>query len=566
MSAAAKLSSALRWRLNATRRLWRSGGAAGSGFVAPEIFDSIARGALDAPLRPVRAGSEAVRIKGWALFPAAPTSRVELWADGRPLGRARLGIPRPDIARMSENPLAGTCGFELTVGIEDPGGGEGPAVRAVATSATGERHELPAVALQPAVPAAGPALARPPARTPAGGGGRGLKLLVFTHQLNLGGAQLYLLDLLRELTARGAVEATMVSAIDGVVRRDLEAIGIPVHISSLVPHDDISSHVGRVEELAAWASGRGFELALVNTATALAFPGAEVAAELGIPAVWTIHESFPAAVLWGDLSPAVRERAEAALRGAAAAIFEAEATRRLYQPKLGEGRGAMLPYGLDLEPIDAARADFDRGEARRRAGIPADAEVVLCVGTIEPRKAQLPLAQAFNLVADRHPRARLVLVGGRDDDDSKAVRDYLAATRSGERIELIPITPDVQSWYALADLLVCASDVESLPRTVLEAMAFETPVLATNVFGLPELIEDGVSGWLCEPGDVTALAAALDRALSSSAAERQAIGRTARKLVETRHSLERYGREVAALLERVAAGRPPEAPAHAPAG
>jgi glycosyltransferase involved in cell wall biosynthesis len=539
---------------------------AGSSFVAPEIFDSIARGALDAPLQPVRAGSEAVRIKGWALFPSGPTARIELWAGERPLGRARLGMPRPDIERMSENPLAGTSGFELTVGIDVPAGADRPLVRAVATGALGERHELPPVPLRPAAPEREPSIAPPPAQTPRSPGGRGLKLVVFTHQLNLGGAQLYLLDLLRETTASGAVEATVVSAIDGVVRRDLEALGIPVHISSLVPHDDVSSHVGRVEELTAWASGRGFEIALVNTATALAFPGAEVAAELGIPAVWTIHESFPAAVLWGDLSPEVRERAEAALAGAAAAIFEAEATRRLYEPKLGENRGVMLPYGLDLTPIDAARDGFDRGQARRKAGIPEDAEVVLCVGTIEPRKAQLPLAQAFNLIADRHPRARLVLVGGRDDDDSKALAHYIATTESGALIELIPITPDVQSWYALADLLVCASDVESLPRTVLEAMAFETPVLATDVFGLPELIEDGVSGWLCEPGDVTALAAGLDRALGSSAAERQAIGQTARQLVANRHSLERYGREVATLLEQVAAGRPPEAPTHAPAG
>ena len=51
----------------------------------------------------------------------------------------------------------------------------------------------------------------------------------------------------------------------------------------------------------------------------------------------------------------------------------------------------------------------------------------------------------------------------------------------------------------MSDLLVCASDVESLPRTVLEAMAWELPVLATAVYGLPELIEDGETGWLCRP-------------------------------------------------------------------
>ena len=65
----------------------------------------------------------------------------------------------------------------------------------------------------------------------------------------------------------------------------------------------------------------------------------------------------------------------------------------------------MLPYGLDLAPIDAGREHFDPAAARREAGIPEDAELVICVGTVEPRKAQLPLAQAFELIAESHPDA-----------------------------------------------------------------------------------------------------------------------------------------------------------------
>ena len=129
------------------------------------------------------------------------------------------------------------------------------------------------------------------------------------------------------------------------------------------------------------------------------------------------------------------------------------------------------------------------------------------------------------------------------------------------------MTPDVQPWFGIADMLICPSDIESMPRTVLEAMAWETPVLATGIFGLPELIEDGESGWLCEPRDLAALVAALDRALSSSPEERRRVGRAGRALVESRHSLEDYGRQVADLLEAIAGGPRVEslvdaAPAH----
>jgi D-inositol-3-phosphate glycosyltransferase len=558
------LWAALLWRLRATRRVWSLGVTPSMPMLPPGPLGGGAQGQIDEPRPGAEPHRETLYVRGWALFPSGPPAQLELWLGGQPLGRARVGLPRPDIEGRTGDPLAGVSGFDLMADLSrlDLTPGEAT-LRAVATNPNGEQLELPLVAIE--IPAGGiegddedDELAPPAARTPKPDRGGGRQVLVCTHQLNLGGAQLYLLDLLRQLVEEGSIRPTVVSALDGILREQLEELGIPVHISSLVPLDDLSSHIGRVEELTAWMDGRDFEAVFVNTATAFAFPGAEAAADLGIPAVWAIHESFPPAVLWSNLHPQIRRRAESALDEAALAIFEADATRRLFEPPLREGRGVVLPYGLDFGPIDAARAAFDRAAARREAGIPEDAEVILCVGTIEPRKAQLPLAQAFGSIAAAHPRARLVFVGARDDQDSEALADFVAASGLGDRVELVPVTPDVHPWYQLADLLVCASDIESLPRTVLEAMAFETPVLATNVFGLPELIDDGETGWLCEPRDMPALAAALDRALNSSPEERRRIGRASRELVVSRHDLETYGRKVAKLLNQVANGKASE--------
>jgi glycosyltransferase involved in cell wall biosynthesis len=115
------------------------------------------------------------------------------------------------------------------------------------------------------------------------------------------------------------------------------------------------------------------------------------------------------------------------------------------------------------------------------------------------------------------------------------------------------MTPDVQDWYGISDLLVCASDIESLPRAVLEAMAWELPVLATSIFGLPELIADGETGWLCEPRDVGALAAALDRVLGQPAEARREVGRRGRRRLEQRHGLDQYCARIAGLLDEVTA-------------
>lgn len=557
MSDGAERLNGLRWRLRATRALWRRG-ASPEGVLADvgrKRSEPVTQ--LDKPEAGAWVEGGAISVAGWLFFPQAATARIEVFLGGRSLGPARIGAPRMDVARIWDDPHAAAAGFELDADLGGWDGGEGEHdLLVVATSVSGERHEMEPVRVRVGTPPEKPGKLPPPAaRTGTPASAPRPHVLVVTHQLTLGGAQLYLLDLLRELVRTETATFTMVSSFDGPLRAEVEALGIPVHINGLAPYDDTSSHIGRVEELVAWGEGRGFDAALLNTASAWTIPGAEAAAELGIPVVWAIHESFPPSVLVADFSPEVRERAERALASAAALVFEAEATKRLYEPVAGAERCHMYPYGLDLEPIDAHREQFDGAAARRAAEIPADAELVVCVGTVEPRKAQVMLAQAFDMVAARHPRAWVAFVGGREDPNTEALHRYVEASPQGERMRIIPITPEVETWYGMADVLVCASDIESTPRTVLEAMAWETPVLGTRVFGLPELIADGETGWLCEPRDLPALAAGLDRVLSLPAEERRRIGAAGRPLVEERHSLEGYGQEIAALLEKaVAAG------------
>jgi D-inositol-3-phosphate glycosyltransferase len=546
----------LRWRLRAMRRLWSAGAEPDMTFLGPQPPEAGAVGEIDNPLPGMEIDTEALRIVGWIAFTDRPTARIEIWLDNEPLGRARLGLPRVDVGENTDLALAPVSGFELDADLSDaPRPGEAQ-VRVVATSVDGAIYAMDPVPITIAEPPPSAAGSLPPEPVAADSRkGSGLRVLVATHQLNLGGAQLYLMDLLRGLADRGGIEPTVVSARDGALREDLEAMGIPVHITSVSPQDDLSSHLGHVAELAAWAKPREFDLVFVNTATLLSLPGAEVAARLGIPAIWAIHESFEPAVLWANIDPELRTRAEANLSEAAFAVFEAEATQRIFEPLIDGSRCRMLPYGLDLSPIDSRRKGFDGAAARREAGLPENARVVVCVGTVEPRKAQIPLAQAFDQIAGRHPGTHLAFVGARDDDPySLVLEECIASSRNSDQMRLIPITPDVEPWYGMADLLVCASDVESLPRTVLEAMAWETPVLATDVFGLPELITEGETGWLCGSRDVLELAAELDRALSAPAEQTAQIGRAARQLLERRHDLNDYARQVGELFERAARG------------
>jgi glycosyltransferase involved in cell wall biosynthesis len=256
---------------------------------------------------------------------------------------------------------------------------------------------------------------------------------------------------------------------------------------------------------------------LANTAGS--FYAVDLATRAGLPSVWAIHESFSPRVLavvgLPGLEPHVWCRFRAAVAEANAVVFEADATARLYAP-VGDGRDRFvrIDYGIDLDGIDRYRAAEDRVDRRAAAGFGSDDIVLLCLGTYEPRKAQAPLVTAFARIADRHPRATLVLVGDTGSPYAFAVRGLVTELRLEDRVRLVPVVPDTYAWYECADALVSASDVESLPRSMLEAMAFGVPVLGTAVFGVAELITDGHNGLLCDALDVGALAAGLDRVLS----------------------------------------------------
>jgi D-inositol-3-phosphate glycosyltransferase len=566
----AERRNGIEWRLRAMRRLWHPAAEPAMPFLAPlQVGDAESEseagpsGKIDLPKTDEAVSDDALTIAGWACFPDGFCRRVEVWLDSKPLGRARVGVVREDVAAIVAMPYAETSGFELTLdatALRRERAGEPLPIRAVATSDKGTTFEPEPIEMTFApLPAAkprkmAPSIAPTPKSSPRP------RVLIVTHQLSLGGAQLYLMDLIRGLLELGAIDPVVVATTDGPLHEDLEDLGIPVHVSDLLTTSNLSSHRGRIEELLAWTGGFEFDLVLINTATSPVIPGGEIAAGLGVPAIWAIHESFEPALLWGDLQPEVRANAEAVIGEATFAVFEADATRQIYEPLIDPARCRVLPYGLDLAPIDAQRADFDRDRARTTAGIDPSARLVVCIGTIEPRKGQIPLVESFEQIGESHPDAHLAFVGGRPKDPyTEALEARIATYSRPDQIEVIPITPAIGSWYGMADLLVCASDVESLPRTVLEAMAWETPVLATSVFGLPELIDDGETGWLCDARDTAAMATALDRALSAPRDTYDAIAHRARSLVEVRHSQATYAEEIAKLVEealRTGPGKP----------
>ena len=334
----------------------------------------------------------------------------------------------------------------------------------------------------------------------------------------------------------------------------MESLGIQVHVTAGYPVSTVDLYEGKIAELLAWAAPQEFDIALVNTM--MAFTGIDVAERLGIPSIFSIHESYELDDLWftyfpEGVDPYVRERGRWTLSHASALVFEAEATRRQYVGHGEERRFLTLPYGVEIAEIDRFRAGFDREAARQAIGAGDATDVILCLGTVEPRKGQAVLAKAFSQVAESHREALLLLVGKRGiahDDYADAIDEYAKRVGLQGRIRSLPMDPEPYKWHGVSDVLVCASDLESLPRVVLEGMAFETPVLATDVFGLRELIEDGRTGYLCEARDVASLAEGLGRVLGTDPGERSAVASAGSERVRSRHDPAVYADKVCRLM------------------
>jgi L-malate glycosyltransferase len=186
----------------------------------------------------------------------------------------------------------------------------------------------------------------------------------------------------------------------------------------------------------------------------------------------------------------------------------------------------VIPNFLDC----AIHHRVDAGHLRARLA-PADHAVVVHVSNYRPVKRIPVVIDVFARIRQSVP-ATLVLVG-----DGPELTHGLEIARDlgvAEDVKAVGEQGDVRSFLSASDLFLLPSATESFGLAALEAMACQVPVIASRVGGLPEVIESGVTGFLCEPDDLAGMAAA-GIALSRSPELRKTIGKAARSVVEQRY-------------------------------
>jgi N-acetyl-alpha-D-glucosaminyl L-malate synthase BshA len=213
-----------------------------------------------------------------------------------------------------------------------------------------------------------------------------------------------------------------------------------------------------------------------------------------------------------------------------------ESLRRQTEEKLGiERRIEVIPNFIEPDRYDKAR----RGPGARRWAR-GDEAILVHVSNFRPVKRVLDVVKVFERVA-RSVDVRLLLAG--DGPDRAQIEQYCREQGTCDRIIFIGSTASIEDVLVGADLFLLPSETESFGLAALEAMSCKVPVIATNVGGLPEVVEDGVTGFLCAVGDVDAMAAAALELLKDPERRRR-FGEEARRQAVDRFSedavVERY--------------------------
>ena len=171
-------------------------------------------------------------------------------------------------------------------------------------------------------------------------------------------------------------------------------------------------------------------------------------------------------------------------------------------------------------------------------GAGSDEIVFTCIGRLCEQKGQLLLIDAVKQLVDDGARIRLILAG--DGPMRGAIEQRIASYQLQDCVEITGWvdSAQVRAYLLASKAMVLPSFAEGLPVVIMEAMALQKPVITTYIAGIPELVQDGVNGWLVPAGCSNAIAAALKRAIAASGAACREMGSVGREMIQRRHNID----------------------------
>lgn len=184
----------------------------------------------------------------------------------------------------------------------------------------------------------------------------------------------------------------------------------------------------------------------------------------------------------------------------------------------------LLGNGVDLDRFGHDDSQDRRNSMRAQLGINEDAVVVGAVGRLVAEKGYRELLAAWAEIGGSHPDAVLLVVGPHDPQKVDALDDGLIRAAMESGVRFLGMRDDIDALYTAMDLYVLASYREGFPRSAMEAAACGLPIVATDIRGCRQVVDNGHTGLLVPPRDPGSLRSAITTLLDDPD-RRAAMGR-----------------------------------------
>lgn len=334
------------------------------------------------------------------------------------------------------------------------------------------------------------------------------------------------------------------------------------HRTHIVPHKNWlrrgRSHQFVKDVVLEWKKARAFEeliddvgpdVIYLNTTVSLA--GAVAAWRRDVPCVWHLREMFSDvggemhAPFWAV--PLVR----AMLRFyATKLVANSRATARNMLGKARSGGVAVVPNAIREAFFENDRT---KKEARRTLGLPPGIPVIGVPGTLRPMKGHPFFLRGVAPLLRERKDVRVAITGGGESSYVAGLQAQVRDLEISDQIQFLEWVEDMPAFYRACDMVCIPSRAEPFGRTVIEAFASETPVVATAVGGIREIVQDDVTGLLVAYGDEGALGKKLEQLLDEPDLRRKISQRAHEVAVEAYHESV-YKQRLVQLTQSMLAG------------
>lgn len=204
---------------------------------------------------------------------------------------------------------------------------------------------------------------------------------------------------------------------------------------------------------------------------------------------------------------------------------------------LDRGKSSVIGEG-SICGVDAGKFHYDqesRAEIRNLYGYSDDDIVFFYLGRLKKDKGIMDLAYAFSNLCERYSNARLLIVGPDEEGITSKVKEICA--RHSDRITMVDFTDAPERYLSASDVLCLPSYREGFGQVIAEAAAVGIPSIGSRIYGIVDTINDGITGFLCEPGAHFDLMLKMSRFVEEPSLIRS-MGEEARE-----HTLRKYSKE-----------------------